>query len=242
MGSHGNSFISFLPSAAFLPSDISDLKLWLDVNDAATITKNGGDLVSQWDDKSGEGNDVTAAGSARPLWVDAVQNGLPIIRFDGVDDLLVSAAFSGGALTQPTTVFVVCKMASISSGSNSFVFDGIASGNRHAMIDLNLASANGYSLFAGALIQNTVTPIDMTNILLYDMIINGVSSELFKSGVSLVSGDTGSNTMTGITIAAEFGGGFNSNIDIAEIVLYNKTLTAQEKTDLTNYFNTKWGL
>lgn len=242
MPNHGNAFISF-GEAPFSPADISDLKLWLDVSDAATITKDVSDFVSQWDDKSGEGNDVSqATGSQQPLWVDAVQNGLPIIRFDGIDDFLAISSFIGGALTQPNTIFVVTKMASISSGSNSFVFDGTASSNRNALLDLQIISANGYSLFAAALIQNTTTAIDTTNILLYDMIFNTVSSELFRSGVSLVSGDVGTNTLTGITLAAEFGGGFNSNIDIAEIILYNKILTSQERTDVRNHLNTKWGL
>jgi hypothetical protein len=42
--------------------------LWLDSNDLATITKDGSNLVSQWNDKSGNGRNATASGTARPTW------------------------------------------------------------------------------------------------------------------------------------------------------------------------------
>ena len=38
--------------------------LWLDADDATTITKDGGNLVSQWNDKSGNARHVTQATAA----------------------------------------------------------------------------------------------------------------------------------------------------------------------------------
>lgn len=43
---------------SFSPADISGLALWLDADDAATITQAAG-AVSQWDDKSGNGYHAT---------------------------------------------------------------------------------------------------------------------------------------------------------------------------------------
>ena len=47
----------YASTVSFLPTDISGLSLWLDADDATTITIATG--VSQWDDKSGVGNDVS---------------------------------------------------------------------------------------------------------------------------------------------------------------------------------------
>lgn len=59
---------------------------------ASAITGlNDGDPVSTWPDSSGNGHDVTAAGTARPLYKTNILNGKPVVRFDGINDLLVSS-------------------------------------------------------------------------------------------------------------------------------------------------------
>jgi len=50
-----------------------------------------GDPVSTWADVGGEGNDVTASGSARPTYREDV-GGYPAVEFDGLDDFLASVA------------------------------------------------------------------------------------------------------------------------------------------------------
>ena len=55
------------------------------------VTKDGGDLVSNWADQSGNGDDlVQATGTNQPLWVDTAMNGYPVIRADGVDNWLTA--------------------------------------------------------------------------------------------------------------------------------------------------------
>ena len=64
--------------------------LWLDASDASTITESG-NKVSQWSDKSGNGNDATqATGSLQPTY-NATGN---YVEFDSVDDILVLTEFS----------------------------------------------------------------------------------------------------------------------------------------------------
>src|ERR1700748_1258223 len=48
------------PVPPFNPSDIAGLTLWLDASDSSTLTLNGTN-VSQWNDKSGNGNNATQA-------------------------------------------------------------------------------------------------------------------------------------------------------------------------------------
>lgn len=54
------------------PFAVSGLKCWLDSNVTGSITKDGSNLVSQWNDKSGSGNHATASTTARPTWVSLV--------------------------------------------------------------------------------------------------------------------------------------------------------------------------
>jgi len=74
--------------------------LWLDANDLTTITKDGANLVSQWNDKSGNSRNATASGTARPLW------GSSNIILNGVDKKMSVSAYSN----QPNiSIFVVAS-------------------------------------------------------------------------------------------------------------------------------------
>ena len=63
------------------------LALWLDADDASTITLNGTD-VAAWADKSGNGYDVSQGTAAnQPAYVTNALNGKPVIRTDGGDQM-----------------------------------------------------------------------------------------------------------------------------------------------------------
>lgn len=64
--------------ALWTPANLgASLALWLDADDASTITLNGS-TVSQWDDKSGNGRHVwQAVSSLQPTYVPNSLNGLP---------------------------------------------------------------------------------------------------------------------------------------------------------------------
>jgi 6-phosphogluconolactonase (cycloisomerase 2 family) len=65
----------------------ADLALWLDADDASTITLNSSD-VSQWDDKSGNGYDLLQSTAAdQPAYVTGGLNGKPVLRNNGGDFL-----------------------------------------------------------------------------------------------------------------------------------------------------------
>lgn len=50
-----------LESTSFSPADLSGLALWLDASDAGSLTLDGSNNVSQWNDKSGNARHVTQA-------------------------------------------------------------------------------------------------------------------------------------------------------------------------------------
>jgi len=76
-------------AAAWTPAALgAALALWLDADDAGTITLNGS-TVSQWDDKSGNGFHLTQATAAsQPVYTLNGLNGLPSLSFDGTNDFL----------------------------------------------------------------------------------------------------------------------------------------------------------
>jgi hypothetical protein len=95
--------------AAFSPSDIAGLALWLKADEITGLVDD--DPVSTWADSSGNSRDATQTSTKRPLYKTAIQNALPAVRFDATDDCLVTAAINFASSTG-LTVFVVFTAAS----------------------------------------------------------------------------------------------------------------------------------
>ena len=65
------------------PSELSNLSYWLDADDASTITKDGSNKVSAWNDKSGNAKHATMTTASRqPTYTasDSVLNGKPSVK------------------------------------------------------------------------------------------------------------------------------------------------------------------
>jgi len=232
-------WLAISAAVPFVPTDVTGLKLWLDASDAGTITKDGSDFVSEWRDKTSESNDVAqATGSKQPLWVDNDQNNLAVIKFDGSDDFLNRTTFTSGLISQANNTFVVCKMPSSSTGSSGYVYDGATT--RQIFNHNNISTNSDYIIFAGSVLGGSTT-VDTTNFLLYSLLFNGASSALRKSRSALISGDAGTDGFNGITLGAATGGGSNfSNLEIAEILVYDSDLSDANRDLVEAYLEAKW--
>ena len=104
------------------PSMISTA-LWLDANDAATITKDGSDLVSVWADKSGNtGRNATAASTARPTYQATGLDSKPTLSFNGTSNYLASAISGIAAFTALEVYHVVQTTNAAAANVNSGFF------------------------------------------------------------------------------------------------------------------------
>ena len=212
------------------------LKVWLDADDSSTITKDGSNKVSQWNDKSGQGNHVSqSTAGSQPLWVDSAQNSKPLIRFDGSDDSLFRNTYTGGAITQPATVFAVLKMGDTyykmqmdsKDGSNRFA---IASGN---------SSAITFVMYGGAELE---TLNHYTNMRQYTLTYNGASSVARQSKTAYMSGNAGTMSMIGLILGDDWNGSSNSECDWCELLIYEGTVADSVRDSIEDYLATKWGL
>lgn len=216
--------------AVFSPLSLSPA-LWLKA-DAGTLQTVGGsaasadgDPVGQLLDQSGNGKHGSQAiGSFRPTLRLAVQNGLPVLRFDGADDFLDTLLTS---LNQPATVLLVAKKAGISntvpySGSNSaFLY--------------NWSGTTG-TQYAGANLNFNCTPTSWNT---YCSRYNLAASSTRVNGVQ-TSGDCSSNNFGTVSIGA-LSGGFFWDGDIGEILFFNSALPDADCASLEAYARTRWG-
>lgn len=114
-------------------------EIWVEADQGLGVPTDG-DPISTWADMSGNGNDLTnAGGSVRPTWKDDPDgDGLPLVRFDGVDDILAKTGLTAYTGSDLTAYFVVRHARQGSAATPMFAYWGGAS----------LASGNNVSLEA----------------------------------------------------------------------------------------------
>ena len=230
VGTGGDSNIPGATPAAVsnsVPLTISNLALWLDGSDVATITQAGG-AVTQVDDKSGNGNSATASGSASPLFVGGAQNGLSVLRFDGASNFLSI----GNSITYKT-VFVVAKFnGSTFSDYNGLIGDSdaghVLDGNNgttniaKGISDLDSAFRDGVQA-AGTGSGNNFAPIN----------------EYWIGSFDINAGQTDATS----TIGAIGGGATRKwHGDIGEVIVYDRILSTFERQTIEAYLGNKWGI
>lgn len=218
---------------AFLPTDISGLAAWYDAADAASIT--GAAPVTQWNDKSGNGRHLSHA----TLGPDHV-SGSQLMRFNGP----ASSVAAGDYLNLPAmtvrTVFALFKALRPQTASNRYhALLGHSANTESLYIDLPAGTPASYgirpksglnkvSLNGGSWIDQTTAdatvPVGFT--LAGDII-----------GAEYATGRTGFTALGG----AGSGPVWRANWDLAEVVIFDRTLTTDEKQQIEGYLAHKWG-
>ncbi len=235
---------------ASLPA-IAGQVLWLDAADASTIQDADGDSadtgtggnndgfsgsVATWQDKSASGFDVTAGGTEQPVYGLDTQNGLGVITFDGSNDRLTS----GDTITgDDVTMFIV--------------YNRTSSTGRDAVFELgnNSTSRNGLFLFANNTIQYYSSgafdaasgTYALGNYHLASIVHDQTNIDTWMNGTNVLSTTTNARTdATSITVGDDVTSGDEMTGTVAEILVYDRDLTSDERHDIENYLAAKWDL
>ena len=221
------------------PTDISGLQLWLDASDSSTIIENGG-TVSQWNDKSGNGYNVSqGTASNQPTYTASALNSKSVVRFDGNDELTNGSATVVGGSTN-RTVFVVFNSTGGSATSYGVTLgDSTSTGQTFGVSKEIAVRVNGGY-------RTWTTAVDSTHAIV-TIVLDGTSTtdlSAWKNGSSLTASSTGTqtiNTAAGIIIGNGTAGG-NLVGDVAEIIVYNSALSTSDRESVESYLSTKWGI
>lgn len=214
---------------SFSPFDISGLEVWLDADDSSTIN-----FPTGWNDKSGNGNNALVV-DVVPTIASGQINGKDAIEFVyGSNDYLQTAAFAS-ELSQPNTIFIIGYTSAV--GSINIILDGIVSTKRHLVA--YLGGTNTLRIQSNTSLDFSGT-WDIPNIL--TAIFNSPTSTLYQNSVSLGSGVTGTQGLTGLTIGNNYIGSNNFGGWIGEILVYNSLLSSSERLQVEDYLTVKWGI
>ena len=217
------------------PTSIANCVRWYDCTDYASMTDDGGGLISQLNDKSVTADHATAAGALRPTYVANQINGLGVLRFAGGQALTNTEV----SLTTDFTVITVSYQTSamqsligtavnkcLLANGSSFDYrgntpDGVYNGNMYFNVALAYPGNETYSF-------NTLRRT------------SGVTHYFHRKERSGYN-----KTADPSILALKDIGGFTSwyfTKDIVEIIIYNAGLSDTNLAKVHQYLETKYNL
>lgn len=213
-------------TVAFSPTSIAGLVGWWKA-DAGTSTTTDGAAISSWSDQSGSGATLTqgTAGS-RPVYKAAIQNGRPVVRFDGTDDFL-----SASIAIAPKTVIIVAKYAAASfTELNGLVTDTTSAlilvgggGTATVFFDPSgIGAPDAAYWFNGATraLNNATGPMNA-------FAVCSITSAMWGSVTPRFGQDRGNTNRVW-------------NGDIAEALMYDTVLSSTNRQAVEAYLKTRW--
>lgn len=221
----------------FSPQAVAGLQLWLKAD--AIVGLNDGDPVSTWADASGNGRDLTQALTKRPTYKTNIVNGLPVVRFDGTNDVLISPSFS---YEQPSTIFMVNKTT-----SSDFKY-WFSSRGGFGMAAYQNAGSPTLSMYAGSAGQPASNRLNgslpPSSFELWRMKYNGASSALHLNNAAqtYATGSPGSNSGDGLYLGNRYDESLPAGVDFAEFLIYDPAPGASDVAAIEAYLATKYGI
>jgi|GEM_PF-2163075 len=207
---------------------LPNLLLWLDASQISG--KSDGDSISQWDDMSGNGYHWTqATGSAQPTFQTNEINGQPVVRFDGVDDILTRAALDFGSTY---TVFVVMRRQH-NVGGPVLCLDGNA---------YDFYAVTARKVYFANSTQDDYSSSDWDSDGDVTLGVYNRTLGLRKNGASFgltQNAFAGGNTRD--QLGGRTGVAFPNN-DLAEVIVSTSALTLAQVQTIENYLNAKYSI
>jgi hypothetical protein len=196
---------------------------WYKHDDLATITKDGSNRVSRWNDKLGSGRDLLQSGidDIKPIWS---ENG---VLFDGSNDT-IKALF---AFVKPEFIYFACRQ--LTWTVNDVLFDG---GNNYGFVR-QLTSTPNLAAYAGA--YSAISPLTLGNWGIVRVLFNGANSSFQVNTNDVKTGNFGNLDMGGFTIGSVNTGtsGFSYE-EVRGAILRKVADDAAAQTAIYNFLNT----
>jgi hypothetical protein len=206
----------------------------------ATRAVADGDPVGGWFDGSDvSGYATQGTADSRPLLKLGIQNGMPVVRYDGVDDTLLAA--NAVARGGEETIFVAARNG---GGANTTLIGDSAGAFwlRHLGSNVTRWSAGGFSNGTNqsgdtALwVASTFAVVMVKRSILANTIqiwVNGV----LGSSTTYSSGNAAGRYAIGSNAAASFWDG-----DLGEMIAFNRELNPTEQSRVQRYLMKRWGM
>lgn len=230
----------------------TNLGLWLDASDPETFSYSSSNVISQWNDKSGNGRHaIQPTTASQPTRVSNVMNGLPAVRFDGSDDFIYSSP--AGTINGSTnfSIFWTFNYRSNTSDYDPFMTPYASGADRGSFHYVNPSRYGAaYPMYTSStpwgnydLAAGYQYPAGSFHTMEFHANGQGNPWTVYRNGTLEGSGTTGS-THSDLT-RLEFGRQSNpsrySAFDIGEVLIYSSVVTPTQAESIRSYLRSKWG-
>ena len=224
--------------------------------DASRITGlNDADSVATWSDLSGNGLDLSQpTASNKPTYKTAIQNGLPVVRFDGSSDWMYTGSMFTAA--SDLSIFCVCKQAIAAAYRALLTIKKDATSQNgfiHLLSNTALTSDyRAYQKFDGestGVSQYPLTAFDATRFKCIELLVG--ANMIFRINGEQQDSDAitqcdfatyGPGILHVGTYYTDIPSSFFLSGDIGELVIYDEALPTDRADLVSNYLKTKWGI
>lgn len=230
----------------FSPVQIPNCALWLDAADTSTITQVAG-AVSQWNDKSGNGNNVTQpTGANKPVTGTTTINGVNGIAFDGTASFML---LPNGLYTIPNgnNTVLIARTATFapSAGASKRLLNAQDGGSNRYFLGSSNPSGTSFFNYTNGVNGTAVTGANFSSSPAIEAFVrSGVNETAYINGTG---GQT--NALATSFTATQFNLGCQTTSannpfqgPVGEILLYNAALTAAQLDAAGSYLAAKWGI
>ena len=231
LASDGSTVVTGTLVTPWNPTAVSGMSLWLDANDAGTITQTGAQII-QWADKSGNARNATPyAGVAGPEVHAGAVNGKNAVRFGNGTrtGLLLPTVASNGT-------FTVAGVVSPPYGTgHSLVLAGTNSTN----LQIN-PPGGGIQIYSAMSVQTAAVSMAGPMAVVSQF---GPSAFIRVNGALLASGNSGNRSMPAPALgcANADAAPYYFEGDIAELIIWDRALSPAEYQEVEAYLTSKWG-
>ena len=259
------------PPAAFSPDDIADLRLWLDAADASTITASGG-AVSKWTSKDANAREFTqSSGSLQPTTGASTLNSLNVVDFasdylvgtsaESVWEFLhdgtkhtVFLVWKPGAVANPNARYTVYSTGAVAGDSGAYLaYDDRSTASRNDVLQhvinntlsnravINTSANDAATANAYQIVRVTSDPSNATAASRSSIFVNAGSAIANNTQTGTPSSGNPNFTLHVGAVATaspsdQMTGG------LAEMLMYERDMSAQEVEDVEDYLAAKWGI
>lgn len=235
------------------PTVLVNLQVWYNADISNTTNFNtapaNGDDISQWKDRSGTGHNANQSGNAsvKPNWYANILNGLGVVRFNGTSESLSINPIAFMQSLPGFTMMVVAKSSSLAAASDLTSSDvgGFRIFHNGTNWGVSTSGGTGTSTVAG----------DTTKFHIYTQVFDGTATgndarlKFRYDGAGQAMTWSGTVGATTSATAGAFYVGSNStgsagwfNGDVAELLMFTRTLNTSELIAVESYLKYHWAL
>jgi hypothetical protein len=240
-----NNLLNIFDKPKFSPSRIGSLQLWLDSSDFATITKDGSNLVSQWNDKSTGGfNAVQGTGAAQPTWSVAAINSKDAITFDGASSTMAISGFTSIVSRLVNFTIIAAFKSNDNTLNTKALFASTLSTSDRIFFGRNNNRNLVCAVYDGSVYTaKNVAFTDTTSS--HVMVMTNASGTINQYVDGVISSGTSevplTSSMVGTRVGSSTTPSFYWNGQEMEILLYSRVIETDERQAVEKYLKEKWG-